>query len=79
MDKNLPSNARDPGSIPGPGRSHMPQGNKAHVTQLGKPSMSCNDELLQHDEDPTQPQLLKMKIRRNHLGVSRKIKHTLNI
>ena len=25
--KNLPANARDPGSSPGPGRSHMPQSN----------------------------------------------------
>ena len=25
--KNLPVNAGDTGSIPGPGRSHMPQGN----------------------------------------------------
>ena len=25
--KNLPCNARDTGSIPGPGRSHMPRGN----------------------------------------------------
>ena len=27
VDKNLPSNARDMGSIPGPGRFHMPQSN----------------------------------------------------
>ena len=25
--KNPPANARDTGSIPGPGRSHMPQSN----------------------------------------------------
>ena len=25
--KNLPANAGDTGSIPGPGRSHMPRGN----------------------------------------------------
>ena len=25
--KNLPANAGDTGSIPGPGKSHMPQGN----------------------------------------------------
>ena len=25
--KNLPANAEDMGSIPGPGRSHMPRGN----------------------------------------------------
>ena len=27
VDKNLPANARDTGSIPGPGSSHMPQNN----------------------------------------------------
>ena len=32
--KNLPANAGDTGSNPGPGRSHMPQGNEAHVSQL---------------------------------------------
>ena len=32
--KNLPANAGDTGSSPGPGRSHMPQSNKAHVPQL---------------------------------------------
>ena len=32
--KNLPANARDMGSIPDPGRSHMPQSNQAHAPQL---------------------------------------------
>ena len=27
VDKNPPANAGDMGSIPGPGRFHMPQGN----------------------------------------------------
>ena len=27
VDRNLPANARDTGSIPGPGRSHTPQSN----------------------------------------------------
>ena len=27
VDRNLPANARDTGSIPGPGSSHMPQNN----------------------------------------------------
>ena len=35
--KNLPANAGDTGSIPDPGRSHMPWGNKAHESQLVKP------------------------------------------
>ena len=32
--KNPPISARDMGSIPDPGRSHMLQGNPAHVPQL---------------------------------------------
>ena len=32
--KNPPANAGDLGSSPGPGRSHMPQSNEAHVPQL---------------------------------------------
>ena len=32
--KNLPANAGDPGSIPGPGISHTPWSNKACVPQL---------------------------------------------
>ena len=32
--KNLPANVGDMGSIPGLGRSHMPQGNEAHAPQL---------------------------------------------
>ena len=36
MVKNLPANAGDTGSIPCPGRSHLPQGNSAHVPQLLK-------------------------------------------
>ena len=32
--KNLPASAGDMSSIPGPGRSHRPQGNKARVPQI---------------------------------------------
>ena len=32
--ENPPANAVDTGSSPGPGRSHMPQSNQAHVPQL---------------------------------------------
>ena len=32
--KNLPANAGDMGSVPGPGRSHTLQSNQAHVPQL---------------------------------------------
>ena len=34
MVKNLPASAGDVGSIPGPGRSHMPQSNEARAPQL---------------------------------------------
>ena len=34
MVKNLPANAGDTGLIPGPERSHMPQDNWAHASQL---------------------------------------------
>ena len=32
--KSLPCNAVDTGSIPGPGRAHMPRGNQVHAPQL---------------------------------------------
>ena len=35
--KNPPVNAGDTGMIPGPGRSHMPQSNRANALQLLKP------------------------------------------
>ena len=34
MVKNPPANAGDMGSIPGPGRSHMPWSSQAHAPQL---------------------------------------------
>ena len=34
MVKNSPVSAGDTGSIPGPGRFHMPQGNEIHALQL---------------------------------------------
>ena len=34
MVKNLPANAGDTVSSPGPGRSHVPWSNEAHVPQL---------------------------------------------
>ena len=53
--KNLPANAGDTGSIPGPGRSHMPWSNKAHVLQL--PSLHSRAH---------EPQLLKPVCPRAH-------------
>ena len=37
MDKNPPANAGDIGSIPDPGRFHMPQKNVVHEPQLLNP------------------------------------------
>ena len=37
MVENLSANAGGMGSIPGPGRFHMPQSNQAHEPQLLKP------------------------------------------
>ena len=37
MVKNLPANAEDTSLIPGPGRSHVLQSNKAHAPQLQSP------------------------------------------
>ena len=47
-EKNLPASAGDMGSSPGPGRSHMPWGNRARVPQL----LSLRSRALE-------PQLLK--------------------
>ena len=43
MVKNLPANAGDTGSSPGPGRSHMPQSNKVHVPQLLSPRATTTE------------------------------------
>ena len=45
--KNLPANAGDTGSSPGPRRSHMPQSNKARAPQLlSLRSRACEPQLL---------------------------------
>ena len=47
MVKNLPANAGDTGSIPGPGRSHMSRSNKACAPQLlSLCSRACEPQLL---------------------------------
>ena len=38
VNKNLPANAGDTGSIPRPGRIHVLQSNQAHMPQLLKPT-----------------------------------------
>ena len=47
--KNLPCNAKDKGSIPGPGSSHMPRSNLAHVPQV---LSQCSRA---HEPQPTEP------------------------
>ena len=49
MVKNLPANAGDAGPVPGPGRSHMLQSNKA----------ACLPQLLSLCSRSREPQLLK--------------------
>ena len=47
MVKNLSANAGDTGSIPGPGRFHMPRGHSARVPQLLSPcSRALEPQLL---------------------------------
>ena len=48
--KNLPPNAGDAGSIPGPGSFHMPQGNKAHVPQILR--LTCLKPMLCNERSP---------------------------
>ena len=65
--KNPPANAGDTGSIPGPGRSHMPWSNWAHVPQLlslhsraRKPQLlkqACLEPVLCNKSSPHSPQL----------------------
>ena len=40
MDGSSPANAGDTGSIPGPGRVHMPRSNEAHEPQLLSPHVT---------------------------------------
>ena len=54
--KNLPANAGHTGSSPGPGRSHMPRSNKAHVPQLLSPrSRAREPQLLSACTTTTEP------------------------
>ena len=54
--KNLPANAGDTSSIPGPGRSHMLQSNQARVPQLlSLHSRACEPQLLSPWATATEP------------------------
>ena len=60
VDKNLPAKAGDTGSIPGLGRSHMLQSNKARVPQLlSLSSRACEPQLLSPRATTTEPMRLE--------------------
>ena len=51
--KNLPCNARDTSSIPGPGRSHMPRGNWACTPALWSPWATATEPKCWHYWSPS--------------------------
>ena len=70
VDRNLPDNEEDMGSIPGPGRSHLPQSNEPHAThqrgqtglkrrglELRKVLRAASEETVAHPPPPRNPQL----------------------
>ena len=63
--KNPPANAGDTGSIPGPGRFHMPQGSWAHEPQLLSPGAATREATARSSpaprlgSSPRSPQLEK--------------------
>ena len=61
MDRNLKSaaNAEDMGLIPGPGRFHVPKGNKAHVPQLLSPRASTTEAYVPRPCAPQQEKPLQ--------------------
>ena len=48
--RNPPANAGDRGSIPGPGRFYMPQGDRAHLPRLLKPT--CLEPMPRNKKPP---------------------------
>ena len=52
--KNLPANARDMGSSPGPGRSHMPRSNQAREPQLLSPRATTTEACMPRAHAPKQ-------------------------
>ena len=65
MDKNLPANARDRGSIPGPGRFHMSQSNWATQAQCSEHRATQADvpQFLRPCSRACKPQLLRLMLR----------------
>ena len=54
MVKNLLANERDMGSIPGPGRSHMPRSNQAREPQLLSPCATATEAHMPRARAPQQ-------------------------
>ena len=64
--KNLPANAGDTGSVPDPGRYHMPWGNEAHAPQLeSSSSLPRLEKSPCSNEDPAQPKIKLKKKKAN--------------
>ena len=62
--KNPPANVWNMGSVPGPGRFHMPQGKQAHAPTCLKPELRskrshCSEKLTHCNEEPGQPKINK--------------------
>ena len=82
VDKNLPANARDMGSIPGPGRFHMPRGHRACAAQLL--SLPAQEKPLprearapQLEKSPCPPQLEKAQAQQQRSYIAKKKKKAL--
>ena len=62
-NKNPPANAGNTDLIPGPGRSHMPQGNYAHAPQLLNPNLQqWEAQAPQLESSPCSSQLEKAHV-----------------
>ena len=59
MVKNLPANAGDMGSSPGPGGSHMLRSNEAHAPQLLSPRAATTEARAPRARAPQQEKPLR--------------------
>ena len=81
--ENPPANAGETGSSPGPGGSHMPRSNEAHVPQLLKPvslepvlpnkRTHCNEKPATKSS-PSSPQLEKARVQQRRPNAAKKKK-----
>ena len=63
MVKNPPANAGETGLIPAPGRSHMPQSNKAREPQLLSPQATTTEAHAPRAYAPQQEKPLQWEAR----------------